>query len=304
MDDVGTQLAESAPRFAREALAALSSGDEVGFALYAATSLEHLLKSFLAGKHPALIVDGKNLDSLLHACGQAAVANTPRDKVKTISAGESLERVTRFIPLVASQTTRLQELFGIRNGAVHLADKGSIAPYVLPFLKASEEVRQALLLDRETYWGEYVTLADQTIQEHVAAAELKVAAALAAAKALFAERFEGLEERARALAVTALETNTLYGDEEQHVDCPACGATALAEGTVEVEWEYEQVGEEDFVPHFTATFIADRLRCNVCRLRLDDDDELRAAGVARMWLVDVDPARYYEEPDEDWYRDR
>src|SRR5947209_3523271 len=91
MEDVATQLGESAPRFARDALAALSNGDDVGFALYAATSLEHLLKSFLASKHPALIVEAKNLDSLLHACGQDAVANTPRDKVKTISAGESLD---------------------------------------------------------------------------------------------------------------------------------------------------------------------------------------------------------------------
>ena len=36
MDDVANQLAESAPRFARDSLGALSSGDDVGFALYAA----------------------------------------------------------------------------------------------------------------------------------------------------------------------------------------------------------------------------------------------------------------------------
>jgi hypothetical protein len=102
VQDVAAQLGESAPRFARDALAALSSGDNVGFALYAATSLEHLLKSFLASRHPALIVEAKNFDSLLHACGQDAIANTPRDKVKTISAAESLDRAARLLPLLVS----------------------------------------------------------------------------------------------------------------------------------------------------------------------------------------------------------
>jgi hypothetical protein len=46
------------------------------------------------------------------------------------------------------------------------------------------------------------------------------------------------------------------------------------------------------------------LRCSVCGLRLAGDDELRAARVELAWSIDVDPEPYYEEPDEDWYRDR
>jgi hypothetical protein len=304
MDDVAEQLAESAPRFARDSLAALSSNDDVGFALYAATSLEHLLKCYLARKHPALIVEAKNLDSLLHACGQDAVARTTRDKVKTISATESLERATRFLPQLASHGKDLEQLFGVRNGAVHLADSSSVQPFVLPFLKASEQVREALELDRASFWGDYVTLADSTLREHVVAAELKAAASVAAAKAAFSDRFGRLDEPSRLAVIAALEPDKFHGYEEQPATCPACGQTALATGTVETQWRYEEDGYDGFLPSLDATFFADMLKCPVCGLTLDDDDELRAAGLDLAWTIDVDPDDFIQEPDEDYWRNR
>ena len=188
MENVADPLADSAPRFARDALEALSAGDAVGFALYAATSLEHLLKCYLARKHPALVVDGKHVDSLLHACGQEAAAETKRDQVRTISGVESLERVARFLPLIGSSDREiLVQLFGVRNGAVHLANTASVDRFVLPFLRVSELLREALVLERGDYWGEYVNLADSTIEEHVEAADLKAKAAVGAAKERFAD---------------------------------------------------------------------------------------------------------------------
>ena len=308
MDEVATQLAESAPRFAREALEALSDGDDVGFALFAATSLEHLLKSFLAGRHPALIIDARSFDSLLHACGEDAAANTPRDTVKTIGAVESLHRVSRFVPSLTTEISRVEGLFGVRNGGVHLADSRSVSGYVQPFLAASEEIRGALGVDRATYWGEYIGLADQTLKEHVAAVELKVAAALAGANAAYEQRFGRLDESARCAAITALEANTFWGDEEQGLACPACGSSATAFGGVEVEWRYEEVGDDDFVAELDATFIAESFRCHVCGLHLDSPDELAVAKIDRSWRIDVDQEQYYDEsyqePDEDWYRNR
>lgn len=309
MEGVADQLAESAPRFARDSLAALSTTDNVGFALYAATSLEHLLKCYLARKHPALIVDAKSFDSLLHACGQDAVAKTRRNQVKTISAAESLARASRFLPLLVSHSASLEQLFGVRNGAVHLADSSSIQPLVLPFLKASEQLRDALELDRDQYWGEYVTLADTTIREHVAAAELRATAAVGAARAAFAKRFGDLNDALRSTLIAALEPNIFSGDEEQPVTCPACGSTALAIGTIETEWHYEQVGDDDFNPSLDASFFPESLRCEICGLGLDDYDELRAVDIEHSWNIDVDPQRFIEEqfihePDEDYWRNR
>jgi hypothetical protein len=304
VEDVADQLGSSAPRFARDSLVALSNDDAVGFALYAATSLEHLLKSFLAGKHPALIVDAWNLDSLLHACGQDAAATTKRDEVKTISAAECLDRVARFLPLLSSHSKSLKELFGVRNGAIHLGDRGTVEPFVLPFLRVSEQVRDALELDRADYWGEYITLADSTIREHVAAAELKAAAAIGAARARFAERYGDLDERSLTTAIAAIEANTFRGYEQQPVTCPACSYTALAVGTVETEWRYDEDGYEGFIPSLDATFFPEGLKCPVCGLALNDDDELRAAGVGRYWEIDVDEDDFIHEPDEDWYRGR
>jgi hypothetical protein len=305
VEGVADQLAKSASRFARASLAALSTADDMGFALYAATSVEHLTKCYLARKHPALIVDAKSVGSLLHACGQDAVAGTPRDQVKTITAAESVARVSRFVPLLTSHTTNLARLFEIRNGAVHLADSASTAPFVFPFLKASELLRDALGIDRDVYWGEYVTLADKTLREHVEAAELKATAAVGAARAVFAERFGHLLDAASRAAIIAALEPSFWGDEEQPVTCPACESTALAMGTVDAEWHYEQTGDEDFEATFEATFLPDALRCNICRLELTSYEELVAAGVEQRWSIDVDPQNYIDErePDEDYWRD-
>jgi hypothetical protein len=79
-------------------------------------------------------------------------------------------------------------------------------------------------------------------------------------------------------------------------------------GTVEAEWTYEQVGEEDFEAHLDATFLADTLSCGVCGLELQNVDEIVAAGLESRWAIDVDPKNYYDErdwePDEDWLRGR
>jgi hypothetical protein len=304
VEEVATQLAESAPRFARDSLASLSAGDAVGFALYAATSLEHLSKCYLARRHPALIVDGKSLDSLLHACGQGGVARRKRDEVKTISAAESFNRATRFLPLLAAHVESTSQLFDVRNGGVHLADRRSIDPFVLPFLKASEILREALELDRDEYWGEYVKLADSTLREHVEEAELKAEAAVAAAKTRYAERFGGLDQRQLELAIAGLEANTFHGYNEQPAKCPACDSTALATGEVETEWHYDEVGGDEFLPTLEAEFFPETLKCHVCGLALDDADELRAAGVEPQWSLDLDPDDFIQEPDEDYFRGR
>ncbi len=302
MDKVANQLAASAPRFARDALEALSAGDAVGFALHAATSLEHLLKSYLARKHPALIVDARSVDSLLHACDQAQATKSPRDQVRTITAKESLARATRFLASLASHRERLEELFAVRNGVVHLADTSAVQPFVLSFLKASETVREALGIAREAYWGQYDSLAEATLREHVEAAELKVAAAVSAAKVTYADRFGALDDGTlRSAVIAALEPRTFDVHTEHPVQCPVCGSTAVATGTAEPEWQYEQIADDDFDVTFEATFLADALSCKICGLQLSSPDEVYAAGVPTAWAIpDADPTDFIEEPDVDF----
>ena len=144
--------------------------------------------------------------------------------------------------------------------------------------------------------GEY----ESSTLKSAVAAELKVAAAIAAARAVFEERFGGLVETSRKTAVAALEANHFLEDEEQAIKSPACGFDALASGSVEAEWRYEQVSEYDFEPILDATFFPDALKCRVCGLKLSGLEELRAAGVEQGWEIDVDPEPYYEGPDDDW----
>ena len=39
-------------------------------------------------------------------------------------------------------------------------------------------------------------------------------------------------------------------------------------------------------------FFADRFRCDVCQLKLDDYDELRLAGITTIYERDDDPVKY------------
>jgi hypothetical protein len=92
------QLKLSSQRWMTAALAAFSEGPEAyDFAVHhAGIAAEHLLKAYLATLHPALVVEGKDFDSLLHATGHGAHASVHVTRVKTIAgpAGQRTARVS------------------------------------------------------------------------------------------------------------------------------------------------------------------------------------------------------------------
>src|SRR4051794_9923482 len=91
MEAIHQRLAGSSSHFAQSALAAFAAGDHDTFAISAGVSLEHVLKAFLAKRHPVLIV-GSDFDALLLACGYEKDAK-PRYRIRSIGAAESLTRV-------------------------------------------------------------------------------------------------------------------------------------------------------------------------------------------------------------------
>ena len=89
------------------------------------------------------------------------------------------------MPTVVALVPSLELLVLVRNGVAHLgeatADDGD--DVLVPYLKASEELRGALDLDREAYWGEFVELVDSALKENVEKARLRAESALAIAAA-------------------------------------------------------------------------------------------------------------------------
>lgn len=288
--ELSQQLAESSARLARSGLAALPSGDHTTFALSAGIALEHALKAVLAKRHPALIA-AADFDSLLHACGDSADARIPRRRMKTITPTESLKRVGQLMPSIQILSGQLAPLFDARNGVAHLGDTDATDEFMLPFVKAAEHLRDELGVARGDYWGEYEDLIIAALEAEVADARLRVETALAAAREEFERRYGKLDEKARAAIQGAIEAGyTPEKYEEDIATCPACHGSALVAGATETHWEMES----DVDASFIATFVPGYLRCRVCDLELDGEDELRLAGVEQAWEIDADPADFYE----------
>ncbi|MFJ9523040.1 hypothetical protein ACIRPK_32935 [Kitasatospora sp. NPDC101801] len=86
------QLTLSSQRWMAAALAAYSQGPQAyDFAVHhAGIAAEHLLKAYLASLHPALVVEAKDFDSLLHATGMGKYASGHVTRAKTIGLGSVL----------------------------------------------------------------------------------------------------------------------------------------------------------------------------------------------------------------------
>jgi hypothetical protein len=137
------------------------------FLLHAATALEHLAKAVLAARHPSLTVATNDFESLLHACGESGFARRPRAKMRTIAAGDAIGRASRFVPTVEALVPDLELLILVRNGIAHLGEASvSDADDVLvAYLKASEELRDTLDVDRGSYRGEFLDLVDSAFEK-------------------------------------------------------------------------------------------------------------------------------------------
>lgn len=299
---LSVQLAESSGMFARSALHTQHTDDRV-YLLHAATALEHLAKAVLAARHPSFIVPANDFDSLLHACGEPARPDRRSRRMKTIGAQEAVDRVGHFVTAVAPLTSELKLLVDVRNGVAHLGEvEADDADRVLvPYLKASEALRDALGIDRSLYWGEFNDLVDTALKENVVKARLRVETALANARQEFERRFGELDEKTKGAMLGLIESGyRLQKYEEQLRECPACDTPAYIYGAVEVEydedWDYHERVLLNVHPYFT--FVPQSFGCNACGLELNGRDELDAAGIAGSWtLEDVDPRDFFDGED-------
>lgn len=304
--DLSAHLARSSSDFARSSLQALPEGKHATFLLHAATALEHLAKAVLAARHPSLIIAAEDFDSLLHACGEPTFARRPRTRIRTIPAREAIKRSCRFVPAVDDLAGDLELLILVRNGVVHLGEASSSDSddVLVPYLKASEELRAALDLDPAAYWGEFIDLVDSALKEHVEKARLRVETALAVARKEFERRYGELDETTRQALRRVIEASyALAKYEEQLIECPACDTQAFVSGSLKTDYDEDWDHHEGVLlnVHLMVTFIPTRLSCTACGLELDGREELDAAGVGESWVLDdVDEADFYDHDQEGW----
>ncbi|MFE6425800.1 MULTISPECIES: hypothetical protein [Streptomyces] len=149
-----TSLLASAQRQMNRAMSAWCTNDNDMAVLHGGIGTEHLLKAFLAARHPSLLVDGRDFNSLLHATGQSTYAASPETKVKTIGALDAFKRAATFITMSVKERD-LDPLLTARNGVAHLgAHDDAITHDALAIaVTVADAVLTDLQEDIPTFWG-------------------------------------------------------------------------------------------------------------------------------------------------------
>ncbi|MFJ2517288.1 hypothetical protein ACIPEL_28135 [Streptomyces griseoviridis] len=149
-----TSLLASAQRQMNRAMSAWCTSDNDMAVLHAGIGTEHLLKALLAARHPSLLVDGRDFNSLLHATGQSTYAASPETKVKTIGALDAFRRTVALITMPVKERD-IEPLLTARNGVAHLgAHNDALTHDALAIaVTVADVVLTDLQEDISSFWG-------------------------------------------------------------------------------------------------------------------------------------------------------
>ncbi|MFE9481224.1 hypothetical protein ACFYNM_21785 [Streptomyces spororaveus] len=299
------QLKRSSQRWMSAALAAFVEGPEsYDFAVHhAGIATEHLLKAYLAGIHPALIVDGRHFDSLLHATGLGSQA-TPLTKVKTIGLAEAHERVFKLLPKkIPIDKKGLEPLADARNGVAHSAihDTTQAEAVFTICLRLVDPVLEELKVDPNGYWGPYLVLHHKLVEEQVRQERVTAEALLVKARAMFEQRFGHMSGTEREVVLAAITSKPMISmSKEAPKECPACGS----QGWVAGELHFSSAGEDGPDEIFLVPY---GFHCAACDLEVSSKLLVHFGDLNEDLLLDDDPYDYIDdEPpvDEDIFRGR
>jgi hypothetical protein len=292
MDVDDDTLLQSAKRWMTVGLQQYVAGEDLDFAIHhVGVAIEHLLKAYLATLHPALVVDGRDFDSLLHATGYGDRASKPLSGIKSIMGAEAFKRCRLLLKTdMRISEDGYQPLLDARNGVSHIGyhDHDKARENLIIAFRVAEPLLKKLGAAAPTsskrggpaygFWGTFDTLRINLLDEH--ASEVKVRYEMKIANAR--RTLKGLRlDREIMTRIAAQHRN----DDDWPVDCPVCGYAGTLSGDIGIE------GTEDgsrVVVMFPRWF-----GCNVCDLDLGAD-EFGFAGLPYEVQTDWDPDQVYE----------
>ncbi|MEU4116499.1 hypothetical protein AB0F71_18650 [Kitasatospora sp. NPDC028055] len=302
------QLKRSSQRWMSAALAAFVEGPEsYDFAVHhAGIATEHLLKAYLAGLHPALIVDGRHFDSLLHATGLGSHA-VPLTKVRTIGLAEAHERALKLLPRkLPIDRKALEPLADARNGVAHSAihDATQAEAVFTICLRLVDPVLEELKIEPTGYWGPYLVLHDKLVDEQVRQERVAAEALLVKARAMFEQRFGHLSRKERDVVLAAITSQPMItASREVPTECPACASQGWLAGEVGVVHTPDRIGDaprELYLEPYG-------FHCAACELEVGSNLLIHLGDLSQIRFLEDDLYNYVgaEPPtDADGYRDR
>ncbi|AZO87223.1 hypothetical protein BOO88_16590 [Stutzerimonas stutzeri] len=294
--------------YARRALEAKEVGEEDAYQLWATLSLELLGKYALARIHPSLVVDAKNPNSMLEACGISTAT-----AVRTIDANEVFLRLKHVVPGFNSLAyAACKDLADRRNAELHSGHAAyigiSLEEWEGKLWHSVRLILQAAGKDLEDLIGGAAAEKERLIA-HLS--HLKNQSALQKiehARDTFSKDADGKKRSPKSLEdlrAQSLErswwqlyrqTNGVY-DQYWTRTCPACECTAVLGG----DKDYEELtdDQEEVSPGFEeveTTYSPVEFICDQCSLHLIGTDELSAGGLSEE-IVEVDEREISYEPD-------
>jgi len=275
------------------------------FFLYAAMAIELLGKAVLASKHPSLIVDPKDLNSLFQICGVEGFTNRPITTLKTISGREVLRRCQKLLPRLSSIEGELERLILQRNSLVHigsLKDENIRSTYKA-FLTAIMILSEYLGIKKSEIFGEFKDAIETFLDDTKKEIEKIVEEKIIRAKNNFKNKFSDMDEYTKKAVIKAIEESyRLIMYEEELTECPACGHLGILRGDYEHEWKEWDVDEEgNPIPCVEVTMYPREFECSVCGLKLEDADELDVVGLAEPIEMEGDPKDFVEYDYDDYF---
>ncbi|MFF3558981.1 hypothetical protein ACFYXS_02915 [Streptomyces sp. NPDC002574] len=272
-----TRLFDGARRALQKAMDDHAQREYDEFALHAGVAVERLAKAALVRMNPLYLVEmrNNNTDMLLHFGGNLELA---RDKVRTIGAKDALARLRKMQVLPAD--AQLDELIDIRNGVAHTTGSDE-AKFLLPtFARAVEQILGHLGQSSQRFWGTWASAVRMGLNERESQVTREIHLRIRQARHRFNQRFEGLPEGARDLVLGAPQPGqgmeigpmTLPDGTEitimvASVRCPAC--TGLASVMMSPTTQ----------SNTGVTLVPTTYLCKICRLELDNYEEIKASGV-------------------------
>jgi hypothetical protein len=294
--------------YARRALEAKEIDAEDAYQLWATLALELLGKFALARVHPSLVVDPKNSNSMLEACGISTAT-----AVRTIDANEVFLRLKHVVPGFNSLAyNSCKDLADRRNAELHSGHAAyigiSLEVWEGKLWHAVRLILQAANKDLEDFIGGAAAEKEELIN-HLS--HLKCQSALQKiehARDSFSKDADGKKRAPKTLEDQRSQSGErswwhLYrltsGRYARYWtrQCPACQCTAVLGG----DKDYEELtdDQEEVSPGYEeveTTYSPVEFICDQCNLHLVGTDELSAAGLSEE-IVEVDEREISYEPD-------
>lgn len=215
------ELLHSSGDAAQRAIRHDLAGEQEQFLIQAAMSVELAGKALLVSLHPALVIDAKFFDSLLHACGAGEHAKAGAESLRRISASEVVNRCIQVDVRLSFLKDDLTLLAALRNSVIHLGTIGERreAKLLNTFIKAVGMLAASCGENFENMFADYAEMAAAHVSQSRKQVELEVLARVARGRDEFERRFgtrRGGSLRSRTAAIKAGSPTSARGPTGRH----------------------------------------------------------------------------------------